>query len=160
MTKGYRRLFCVIHSHLALWCSGYDPWLEISRLWVQIQEFLFDFLKEKSSLIRLILNTKSEKHNSLPENSPTPNLDKQCLKIFKRSFSYNKLDTSSLFLWLMGILSPTFCTLNPVLIRIQPWPRFSSILSINFLTTAGFIVCQYVYLLKSMFSFAVGASSL
>ena len=36
MTECYWKLFCVCHSLLALWCSGYDVWLRISRLGVQI----------------------------------------------------------------------------------------------------------------------------
>ena len=36
MTEGYWKLFCVSHSLLAFWCNGYDGWLRISRLWVQI----------------------------------------------------------------------------------------------------------------------------
>ena len=64
MTEGYWKLFCVSHSHsqLALWCSGYNSWLRISRLWVQIQEDFY-FLKEKPSLISIILNTKWGKHD-------------------------------------------------------------------------------------------------
>ena len=60
--RGYWKLSCVFHSQLALWCNGYDSWLRISRLWVQIQEY-FSFLKEKPSLIGLILNIKWEKHD-------------------------------------------------------------------------------------------------
>ena len=41
MTKGYWKLFCILHSLLACWCNGYDFWLMISKWWVQIQDFLF-----------------------------------------------------------------------------------------------------------------------
>ena len=41
--------------------NSYDSWLGISRFWVQIQE-LFCFWKENSSVISLILNTNSKKH--------------------------------------------------------------------------------------------------
>ena len=51
MIEGYWKLFFVSHSQLALWYSGYNSWLRISRLWVQIQEFLF--MEEKPSLISL-----------------------------------------------------------------------------------------------------------
>ena len=33
--------FSVSSTHMALQCNGYDSWLRINRLWVQIQEFLF-----------------------------------------------------------------------------------------------------------------------
>ena len=51
------------HSWLS-WCNGYDSWPRISRLWVQIQHRSFNFFgKKKPSLISLILNAKSEKHD-------------------------------------------------------------------------------------------------
>ena len=58
MTEGYCKLFCISHSQLALWCSGYDSWWESVGSEFKIQEFLI-FWKEKPSLI---LNSKSEKH--------------------------------------------------------------------------------------------------
>ena len=61
-------IFCVCHSKLALWCNDDGAWLRISRLGVQIQEFLFlerkfCFWKERPSLISLFLNSKYKNWN-------------------------------------------------------------------------------------------------
>ena len=58
MTEGYWKLYCVSHSQFALWCSGYD-WESVGCEFKYRNAF---FWKEKPSLISLILNTKSEKH--------------------------------------------------------------------------------------------------
>ena len=41
MTEGYLKPFCVSHSQLALWCSGYDSLLRISRLLFRMHDFMF-----------------------------------------------------------------------------------------------------------------------